>query len=370
MIPVFDFELSSDEKKYVNECLDGNQIGSFGKYIDIFEDKFSEFVKRKYSSFCSSGTAAIELVAESLDLKDGDEIIFPAFTIISCIYPFVKKGVNPILVDCEEGTFNMCTDSLKKLINKNTKAIFIAHIYGLTCKVDEIQQIANEYGVFIIEDAAEVIGQTYNDKVCGSFGKVSVFSFYSNKHITCGEGGMVCTNDKALVKKINYFKNLCFGQNRFIHNDLGYNYRATNIQAAIGYAQLQKIESTIIKKKLIGSNYQKLLKNFSNHIKLPLEKTAYCENIYWVFPIVLKNHNRRKTLEVRSKLLTKYGIDTRPLFYPMNKQPVFQKLGLFKKVKMPIAESLYNKGFYIPAGTNITLDQQKYVSESLIKLIQ
>lgn len=370
MIPVFDFELSGNEKKYVNECIDENQIGSFGKYIDLFEEKFSLLVNRKYSSFCSSGTAAIELVAESLDFKKGDEIIFPAFTIISCVYPFVKKGVKPVIIDCEKGTYNICVDSLEDLINKNTKAIFIAHIYGLTCKVDEIERIAKKHGIIIIEDAAEVIGQTYKNKACGSFGKVSVFSFYSNKHITCGEGGMVSTNDSKLYRKINYYKNLCFGKNRFVHKHFGYNYRATNIQAAIGLAQLEEIQSTIIKKKLIGLNYQKLLKNLSSYIDLPIEKTDYCENIYWVFPILLKNSNRKKTREIRNNLLKEFDIDTRPLFYPMNKQPVFQELGFFKNIKMPVAESLYNNGFYIPAGTNITIDQQKFVADSLLKLIK
>ena len=369
MIPVFDLELNGREKEYVLDCLNNSEIGSFGIYTNKFETEFSKFINREYSSFCSSGSAAIELVAMALNFNSGDEVIFPAFTIISCIQPFIRRGVKPVLADCNSSTYNIEASALEQLITSKTKAIFIAHIYGLTCEMDEIEKLAEKYNLLIIEDAAESIGQNYKDRICGSFGLISIFSFYANKHVTCGEGGMVSTNNKSLIDKINYYKNLCFGKDRFIHEEMGYNYRATNIQAAIGLAQLEKIDETIKMKKHIGNHYQNCLEGFSETIRLPIKKTSYCENIYWVFPIQIKSL-KSKAPNIRKKLLNDFKIDTRPFFFPLNKQPVFKRLGLFKNIQMPISEKLYENGFYLPSGLNLKDDQIEYISDSLLKCIE
>lgn len=367
MIPVNSPLLVGNEKKYLNECIDTGWISSEGPFVRRFEDGVANYIGRKYATACSSGSAAINIAVKALELQEGDEVIMPTFTIISCAQFLVTNGIKPVLIDSHYGTFNMKVEDIELKITSKTKAIMMVHIFGLTVDVDPILSLAKKYNLKIIEDAAEVFGHEYKDKKCGTFGDISIFSFYSNKHITTGEGGMVLTDNEYLYNRAKSLRNLCFTSDRFIHNELGYNYRMTNVQAAIGIAQLEQINTIKQKKRWIGYKYNEFLKNFEN-INLPIPKTNYCENIYWVYAITLKYNSSKTAKQVMSEL-KELKIGTRPFFYPMHKQPIFNKMGLFLNDKLPNSEKLYERGFYIPSGLALTEMQIEEVSSALNKVL-
>ncbi|MDA9353009.1 DegT/DnrJ/EryC1/StrS family aminotransferase [Gammaproteobacteria bacterium] len=366
-IPVNEPLLNGNEKKYINECIDSGWIGSEGSFVKRFEVDVSSYVGRKYATACSNGSAALDIAVGALELKEGDEVIMPSFTIISCAQSLVSYGVKPILIDSDYHTFNMKVEDIEAKITANTKAIMIVHIYGLSLDVDPVLKIAKKYNLKVIEDAAEMLGQDYKEKKCGSFGDISIFSFYPNKHITTGEGGMVLTDSKGLDSRAKSLRNLCFTQDRFVHEELGYNYRMTNMQAALGVAQLEQINYMVKKKRWIGNTYNELLKDLSS-INLPMVKTEFCESIYWVYAITLKDICEKNAKGVMSQL-GELGIGTRPFFYPMHKQPVFNKMGLFLDNELPNSEKLYEKGFYIPSGLALTEIQINQVSEAMHKVL-
>ena len=367
MIPVNSPLLTGNEKKYLYECIDTGWISSEGPFVSRFEDGVAKYIGRKYATACSSGSAAINIAVRALELKKGDEVIMPTFTIISCAQFLVTNGIKPVLIDSSYDTLNMKVEDIEAKITSKTKAIMIVHIFGLTVDVDPVIDIAKKYNLKIIEDAAEMFGQEYKKQKCGKFGDVSIFSFYSNKHITTGEGGMVLTDDKYLDSRAKSLRNLCFTSDRFVHNELGYNYRMTNVQAAIGVAQLEQIDFIERKKRWIGDKYNKLLENLEN-INLPLIKTDYCKNIYWVYAITLKDNYLKTAKQVMSELKDK-NIGTRPFFYPMHKQPIFNKMGLFLNYKLPNSEKLYQRGLYIPSGLALTETQINEVSLALHEVL-
>ena len=367
MIPVNSPLLAGNEKKYLNECIDTGWISSEGTFIKKFENNMASYIGRKYATACANGSAAIDIAVRALELKAGDEVIMPTFTIISCAQSLVNHGVTPVLIDSDYKTFNINVEEIESKITSKTKAIMIVHIFGLTTDVGPLITIAKKHNLKIIEDAAEVIGQNYKGQKCGSFGDISTFSFYSNKHITTGEGGMVLTDDKNLDDRAKSLRNLCFTNDRFVHEEIGFNYRLTNMQAALGVAQLEQIEDIIIKKRWIGNIYNKLLKDLDK-INLPLNKTNYCENIYWVYAITLKDNCDKTAKQVMNEL-HELEIGTRPFFFPMHKQPIFNKKGLFLNEKLPYSEKLYQKGFYIPSGLALTEDQIREVSSALHKVL-
>ncbi len=367
MIPVNSPLLEGNEKKYLNECIDTGWISGEGPFVSRFEEGVANYIGRKYATSCSSGTAAINIAIKALELKEGDEVIMPSFTIISCAQFLITSGIKPVLIDCDYKTFNMKVSDIETKITSKTKAIMIVHIFGLTVDVDPAINIAKKHNLKIIEDSAEMFGQEYKRNKCGTFGDISIFSFYSNKHITTGEGGMLLTDDKHLDKRSKSLRNLCFTSDRFVHNELGYNYRMTNIQAAIGVAQLEKIELIKKKKRWIGKKYNEMLKNFKN-INLPIIKTDYCENIYWVYPITLKDNYPKTAKQVMDEL-KELKIGTRPFFYPMHKQPIFNKMGLFLDDILPNSEKLYQRGLYVPSGLALTDNQIEQVSLALGKVL-
>jgi perosamine synthetase len=359
--------LNGNEKKYLLSCLKTNSISSSGNFVKKFENKFASYVDRRHGIAVSSGTAALQVAVDALKLKKGDEVILPAFTIISCILPLVRTGIVPILIDSDLKTWNMDVLSIKKKITKKTKAIIVPHIYGLPVEMSPIIRIAKKFKLKIIEDAAEVLGLEYNKKKCGSFGDISIFSFYANKHITTGEGGMIVTNNDKIAEDCRGLRNICFNEKRrFSHDQLGWNFRMTNFQAAIGLAQLEDINKKVKKKRSIGNFYNQKFKDCRNII-LPLAETSYAKNIYWVYGIIIKKKINLK--KITDKLLKK-GIETRPFFWPLNKQPILNKLGYFKNLKMPKAEYLADRGFYIPSGLSLTKIQQQHVVEVFKKVIQ
>ena len=369
-IPVNTPKIFGSEKSLINKCLQTGWVSSEGPYVKKFESSFAKYNNKKYGIAVSNGTAALEVAIKSLDLKKGDEIIVPSFTIISSVLCVVKNGLKPILVDTDLENWNMNIDQVLKKINKKTKAIIITHIYGFPVDMKKIIKVANIKKITIIEDAAEMIGQKYNGKRCGSFGKLSTFSFYANKHITTGEGGMILTSDKKLYEKCKSLRNLCFSLkgNRFNHDDIGWNYRFTNIQAAFGLGQMEHLDWIVRRKIEVGNRYYKNLIKNKNIILQDLTK-PYAKNIFWVFGILLKK-NYKISRETIMKKLLKNNIQTRTFFHPMHKQKIFIKNKIFsKKIKLPNSEYLGAKGFYLPSGLGITNKQIDFVSQKINEII-
>lgn len=363
-IPVNEPLLNGNEKKYLNNCIETGWISSEGPYVKEFEEKFSKRAGRKFGIAVCNGTAALEAAVIAAGVKKGDEVILPSFTIISCASSIIRAGAIPVLVDSEEDNWNMNVNQIRKKITNKTTAIMIVHIYGLPVDIDPVLKLAEEFNLKIIEDAAELIGQTYKGKPCGSFGDVSTFSFYPNKHITTGEGGMIVTDDPEIESRCRSLRNLCFKpEKRFVHDELGFNFRMTNLQAALGLAQFERLDEFINRKRWIGKLYNEQFRNFP-YFNIPLEKSEFAENIYWVYGILLNEKSKMNAEEIM-KLLNQKNIGTRPFFYPMHLQPVFNKMGLFENEKYPVSEKLSEFGFYIPSGLALTEDQIITSAESL-----
>ena len=377
MIPVNEPLLNGNEKKYLNECIDTGWISSEGPFVKRFEEQLAVSVGRCHGIAVCNGTTALELAVAALALEPGDQIIMPAFTIISCAAAIVRCGCVPVLVDSDPLTWNMDVGELRakleneigKKNNRKLKAIMVVHIYGLPVDMDPVLELAQRYGLKIIEDAAEMHGQTYRGRPCGSFGDLSTFSFYPNKHITTGEGGMVLTDDDLLVERCRSLRNLCFqSQKRFVHEELGYNFRMTNLQAALGVAQLERLDEFVARKRRMGKRYTELLLKVKG-LELMPARTEYADNIYWVYGMVLKDDVPFDAEEAMRRLGQK-GIGTRPFFWPMHEQPVFLKMGLFAGERYPVAERLARRGFYVPSGMALTDGQMEEVADEVKNLLR
>jgi perosamine synthetase len=367
-IPVNTPLLAGNERKYVLDCIDTGWISSEGPYIKKFEDALAERVDRKHGIAVCNGTAALDIAVAALGLKPGDEVIMPAFTIISCIGQIVRSGAKPVLVDSDPVTWNMDVDQVVSKITARTRAIMVVHIYGLPVDMDLLLEIAQQHGLKIIEDAAEMHGQTYKGRPCGSFGDISIFSFYPNKHITTGEGGMVMVNDDGLAEKCRELRNLCFtAKRRFVHEHLGWNYRMTNLQAALGVAQLEQLDHFVGRKRRMGKYYTDAFRDLDS-VQLPLPSTNYADNIYWVYGLVLDDKVPFDAREAMARLGCE-GIGTRPFFYPMHKQPVFTKMGLFEGERYPVAERLAERGFYVPSGLGLGDEDMARVADKVKDLL-
>lgn len=348
-IPVNEPLLNGNEKKYLCECIDTGWISSEGPFVKDFEKKMSATVGRKYGIAVSNGTAALEVACHAIGIGDGDEVIMPTFTIISCAMAVTKLGAVPVLIDSDICDWNMNVDEIENKITKKTKAIMIVHVYGLPVQVDRVLALAKKYNLKVIEDAAEMHGQTYNGLPCGSFGDISTFSFYPNKHVTTGEGGMVVTDSEELAERCRLLRNLCFRKDvRYVHDEISDNYRFTNLQAAVGLAQLERLEEFIQMKRDMGKFYTEHLQGVKG-LKLPIDHTTYAENIYWVYGLVLDENINIDNREMQ-KILANEGIGTRTFFWCMHEQPVYQNMGLFVGERYKNAEYLARKGFYIPSG--------------------
>lgn len=367
-IPVNEPLLNGNEKKYLCECIDTGWISSEGPFVKEFEKKMSKTVNRTYGIAVSNGTAALEVAVQALGIGKGDEVIMPSFTIISCAMAVTKAGAVPVLVDSDIYTWNMNVNDIEAKITLRTKAIMIVHLYGLPVEVDRILALAKKYNLKVIEDAAEMHGQTYRGRPCGSFGDISTFSFYPNKHITTGEGGMVVTNDEKLAERCRMLRNLCFRRDiRYVHDEISDNYRFTNLQAAVGLAQLERLDEFVKRKREMGKYYTDRLQG-TEGLMLPLEKTDDSDNIYWVYGLVLDRNIQADGQRIQ-KLLAEEGIGSRTFFWCMHEQPVFRKMGLFQKESYPNAEYLARKGFYIPSGLALTREQMDRVVFALKKVM-
>ncbi|NKE68738.1 DegT/DnrJ/EryC1/StrS family aminotransferase [Ramlibacter sp. RBP-2] len=368
-IPVNEPLLDGNEKKYLLECIASGWISSEGPFVKEFEQKFAARVGRKHGIAVSNGTGALDAAVEALDIGPGDEVIMPAFTIISCVNQVVRNGATPVLVDSDPATWNMDAAQVEAKITPRTKAIMIVHIYGLPVDVDPVLDVARRHGLKVIEDAAEMHGQTYRGRPCGSFGDLSTFSFYPNKHVTTGEGGMIVTDDDELAETCRGLRNLCFQPHkRFVHERLGWNLRMTNLQAALGLAQLERLDEFVARKRRMGALYTRLLAGLPG-VQLPLTHTAYADNIYWVYGLVL-DESTGLDAETAMKRLADRGVGTRPFFCPMHQQPVLRKRGLFEGERHPAAERMYRQGFYVPSGMALSDDSIGVVAGILHQVLR
>ncbi len=371
MIPVCKPWLPGKEKEYVNDTIDTNWISSAGEYIERFESKFAKFCDSNYGICCSNGLAALHLACLAIGLKKGDEVIVPTFTMAASINAIIFTGATPVLVDCDKETYCIDVNQIEKKITSKTKAIMPVHIYGHSCDMAPIMQLAKKYNLYVIEDAAEAHGAEYGGKKCGSIGDIGCFSFYANKILTTGEGGMCVTNNKEFADKMKKLRNHAFDVPRFVHNEVGYNYRLTNIQAAIGVAQVENAELLVDSRRNIGIRYNKLLAE-TGGIILPAEK-PYAKNVYWMYGIVLDKSVRLTKEEVMEKLKER-GIDTRGFFKPMHKQPAYANKTIENSPdctgKFPVADFIGERGFYLPSSSNLTDQEAEFVVKELKDILQ
>lgn len=366
-IPVNEPLFDGNEKKYLNQCIDTGWISSEGSFVREFEEKFAAKVGRRHGIAVTNGTAAIDAAVEALGIGPGDEVILPTFTIISCITQIVRAGAKPVLVDSDPLTWNMDISQIEGKITPRTKAIMVVHTYGLPVDMNPVLDLARRHKLLVVEDAAEAHGQTYRGKPCGSFGDLSVFSFYPNKHVTTGEGGMIVTNNDKLAEICRSLRNLCFQTNqRFLHERLGWNLRMSNLQAAVGLAQLERLDEVVARKRRMGRLYTELLSR-TEGVQLPLPAADYADNVYWVYGLVL-DEKRRLDARGAMKELAERSIGTRPFFWPMHEQPVLQRMGMFLGQRYPVAENLARRGFYLPSGVAVK-DEQIYRAVTALKCV-
>jgi perosamine synthetase len=367
-IPVNEPLLDGNEKKYLAECIDTGWISSEGPFVRQFEEKFAARVGRRYGIAVSNGTAAVDAAISALNIGAGDEVIMPTFTIISCIAQIVRTGATPVLIDSDPLTWNMDVSRIEERVTSRTRAIMVVHVYGLPTEMDAVLDIAHRHGLKVIEDAAEMIGQTYRGRPCGSFGDLSTFSFYPNKHVTTGEGGMIVTDDEELAEHCRSLRNLCFQpERRFVHEELGWNMRLSNLQAALGLAQLERLDEFVARKRIMGQLYSQLLEGLGD-IELPHATVDYADNIYWVYGVVLGERIPFDAREAMQRLAT-HGIGSRPFFWPMHEQPVFHRMGLFMNEQHPVAERIARRGLYLPSGVALADEQITRSAEALKEIL-
>lgn len=365
MIPVCVPLLKGNELKYLQDCISTNWISSRGRYVAEFENQFSQYCNCKYGITTTNGTSSIHLALQSIGLKKGDEVIVPAFTMIASVFPIIYSGAKPVLVDCDPETLTLDVSQLEEKISEKTKAILPVHIYGHPADMGPIQKIAKKHGLFVIEDAAEAHGAEYKGKKTGGIGDVGCFSFYANKMITCGEGGMMVTNNEALAKHALSLRDLSFEEGKervYLHSEVGYNYRMTNLQAAVGLAQFEQIDKFVGMRRRNAEIYGELLKGVPG-LSLPVEK-EWAKNVYWMYSILVEPEFGMSSDELAVEL-GKQGVETRPFFVPMNQQPVFKNMHLFEGEKYPVAESLSKKGLHLPSSSGLTRDEISYICKSI-----
>lgn len=367
-MPVNEPLLDGNEKKYLAECVDTGWISSEGPFVTRFEEELAALCGRAHGVAVANGTVALEAAVAALGIGPGDEVILPTFTIISCAAAVVRAGAVPVVVDCDPVTWNMDVAQIERRITDRAKAIMAVHIYGVPVDMDPLLELARRFELKVIEDAAQMHGQTYRGRACGSFGDLSTFSFYPNKLVTTGEGGMIVTDDAMLAERCRSLRNLCFRpERRFVHDELGFNFRMTNMQAALGVAQLEKLSDTIARKRRIGRRYRELLGDVPG-LQLPIERTDYADSLYWVYGVVL-DESVRMDATAAAKALQQRGVGTRPFFWPMHEQPVFRRMGLFENERHPVAERIARRGLYLPSGVALRDEQIEAVVKAVREIL-
>jgi len=362
-IPVCEPYLAGREAEYVRDCIDTNWISSAGKYLAQFEEGFARYCGCAHGIATTSGTTALHLAIAARGLGPGDEIIMPAFTIASTVFAALYAAATPVLVDVEPDTWTMRVEDVAAKVGPRTRAILPVHMYGHPCDMDPLRDLARRHDLWVLEDAAEAHGAEYKGARCGSLGDAACFSFYANKIVSTGEGGMVVTNDAQLADRCRSLKNLGFNrERRFLHDAVGFNYRMTNVQAAIGLAQLERADEYVALRRLHGARYTALLQNVEG-LRLPVER-PWARNVYWMFGIVVEDGFGCSRDEVRAGLAER-GVDTRTFFIPMHEQPVFHRQGLFSSEQYPVASDLGRRGLYLPSSTGLTDADLAYVADAV-----
>jgi len=350
------------ERKYLQECISTGFISSVGPFVKRFENSFSKYCGTKYGIAVANGTVALHLALESLGISKNDEVILPSFTMIAPANAIAYTGAKMKLVDAD-ATWNIDPKRIEKQITKKTKAILPVHIYGHPVDIVPILEIAKKHNLYVIEDAAEAHGAEYKSKRVGSFGEVSCFSFYANKIITTGEGGMILTNNKKIAERAQSLRNLAFDKERkFKHERVAYNYRFTNLQAAVGLAQLERIDKFIKRRRRNAKIYNEIFSKI-NKIQTPPEE-KWAKNVYWMYSILAKSQKSRDKIMDKLK---KQGIETRVMFLPMHLQKPFRNYKF--NSKFPVAEKLSKTGFNLPSGNNLTDNQVEFVASQIVKII-
>jgi perosamine synthetase len=360
-IPVYQPSLMGNEKKYVNECLDSTWISSKGKFIPEFETRFAEYTEAKYAATVCNGTVALHLALVALGIGPGDEVIVPTLTYIASVNAISYTGATPVFVDSLPDTWQMDPADVSMKINPRTRAIMAVHLYGHPCDMDALVSIAKEHGIFLVEDCAEAFGSRYNGKHVGTFGAISTYSFFGNKTITSGEGGMVTTNDETLHDRVVHFKGQGLAKHRqYWHDVIGYNYRMTNICAAIGLAQLEQADYFLGKKREIASWYREFLGNVPVTVHGEMGNVV---NSFWMCSILVDDPAKRDLLR---EALDKQGIETRPLFYPVHTMPMYSQ----KFQRHPVAENLGWRGLNLPSWPGLQKTQVQGVCEEIEKFLR
>jgi perosamine synthetase len=368
MIPVSRPCVTDADVDAVADILRQGFVSGDAPIVAEFEKAFAAAVHREHGIAVSNGSVALDLALHALDLEAGDEVIIPSFTIASCLFAVLRTKATPVFIDVDPLTWNLSAATLHAAITPRTRALLAVHIYGLPIDMDAVVALCDKHQVVIIEDAAESHTVTYNGRLCGSFGLASTFSFYANKAITTGEGGMIVTDDANFAQRLRGLRNLAFlpaPGPRFVHEEIGWNARLSALQAALGKSQLQRMNEVTAEKRRIGLAYHNVL---ADHplIQMQPSETSYSRNMYWVVGLILA-----EPLDARqvAKLLRDRGVDTRPFFYPLHKQPMLSKYSLDTQPLLPVAERLGNQGLYLPSFVGITDDEVRFCAQQLIAVL-
>lgn len=371
-VPVNEPALADADFAALSDAFKSGWISSAGRYVDEFEESWAAYCGQKHGIAVSNGTTALQVAVEAAGIGAGDEVILPSYTIISCASAVVRAGGVPVLVDCDPDTFGMDVSAIAARITPRTRAIMIVHMFGHPVDMDPVMALAERHGLIVIEDAAEVHGARYLSgrdgnaprwQTCGGIGHISTFSFFANKLITTGEGGMVLTSDDRMAERSRSLRNLCFrSDRRFLHTEHGYQYRLTNLQAAVGVNQVKRIEDIVDRKRRIAADYTVRLADIPG-IQLPVERD-WAKSVFWVYSILLGQERELDAVALAADLRAR-GVETRPFFLGMHEQPVFHDLGLFKDEHYPVTERIARKGLYIPSGLGLTDVQMDIVSDAV-----
>lgn len=355
-IPVYQPMLSGNEKKYVDDCLDTSWISAKGKYVNMFEENFAKYIGCNYGCAVANGTLALHLAMLALGIGPGDEVIVPTFTYIASVNCIKYVGAIPVFADSERKSWQLDPADVESKITKNTKAVIAVDLYGQPCDMDRLVKICKDNKIFLIEDCAEAIGSEWKGQKVGSFGDISCFSFFGNKTITCGEGGMVLTNDKTLIERARHLKGQGLAEYReYWHDTIGYNFRMTNIQAAIGCAQLEKIEEHIKMKESIFAEYAKNLKETTLELNSPVGPVR---QTFWMVTILVEKIEDRDPLR---EFMKERGIETRPAFYPIHTMPMYSE----RFQKYPVAEDISWRGINVPSWPGLSNEDIGYVCDAI-----
>jgi perosamine synthetase len=364
-IPVCAPFLGGRERDYVLDAVASNWISSRGSYLERFEQEFPVYVGMKYGTATCNGTQALHLALRALGIGPGDEVILPTFTMVASAFAICYCGATPVLLDCDPQDWNLNTSLLESAITHKTKAIMVVHIYGHSTNMDPVMELARQRGLLVVEDAAEAHGSEYKGRRCGSFGHVSCFSFFANKNMTCGEGGMALTNDAAIFSRLRYLKNLSFPLSNtrvYDHNEIGYNYRMSNVHAAIGCAQLERLDDYVAMRRRVAVSYSERLGDIPG-IRLPIER-PWAKNTFWMYAILCEKEFGIGRDQLMADLAERC-IETRPFFKPMHLQKALCDYGFRAPFPMPVSETISKTGLYLPSSSSLQPEDIDYICDAI-----